>query len=257
MTPRGVVGRAGGITRPGATRRPGGLALTALILIIVYLAVRLTGGAPNPLVHFAYLAIGVAGVTLGPLGGALSGLAAGLLLGPLMPDHTAASATILGHWGWLVRLGAYVAAGLLVAAVARSAGRAAGVEAARQQAREILNLAASEPTSLVACRRLLVELARRRSTLAAAIYILRARQRLPAGRLGRAGHPPRPWRAADGRRCRAAAAAGQRCATPLPARPGGAAARRPRCDPVARWSQRARDPARPRRRAGGRPVCGG
>lgn len=172
MTPRGVAERAGQITRPGRTRRPGGLALTALILIIVYLAVRLTGGAPNPLVHFAYLAIIVAGVTLGPLGGALSGLAAGLLLGPLMPDHTATSATILGHWGWLVRLGAYVAAGLLVAAVVRHAGRAAGTEAARHQARAILNLAASEPTSLTACRRLLLELARRRSTLAATIYVL-------------------------------------------------------------------------------------
>jgi PAS domain S-box-containing protein len=83
-------------------------------LAAVYWAVLVTGGAPNPLVHFAYVAIVAAAMSFGWRGGLLAGIAAGVLLGPLMPDSTAASRTFLGQWGWMVRLIAYLAAGVVV-----------------------------------------------------------------------------------------------------------------------------------------------
>jgi len=92
-------------------RRAALLSTAALLLLAVYGAVRATGGAPNPLVHFAYLAIALAAVSAGWRGGLLAGLAAGLLLGPLMPDSTAASVSVLGQWGWALRLAAYLLAG--------------------------------------------------------------------------------------------------------------------------------------------------
>ncbi len=153
-------------------RRLGGIVAATAILAIVYVMVRATGGTPNPLVHLAYFGIIVAAVAVGALGGALAGLVAGLLLGPLMPDSTAASATILAHWGWFVRLAVYVVAGLLVAGAWHWASQMGRVEVWRRHVREVINLAAREPTSLAACRRLLVELSRWRPTLAAAIYVI-------------------------------------------------------------------------------------
>ena len=96
-----------------------------VLLLVVYGAVRVTGGAPNPLVHFAYLAIALAALGAGWRGGLLSGLAAGLLLGPLMPDSTAASGDILGEWGWAVRLAAYLAAGGVIGWIRDFSGRIA------------------------------------------------------------------------------------------------------------------------------------
>ncbi|MGC8635224.1 MAG: EAL domain-containing protein [Candidatus Limnocylindrales bacterium] len=87
---------------------------SGLVILAVYALVRLTGGAPNPLVHLAYLGIALAALGGGAWGGLLAGIAAGLLFGPLMPDSTAASVSILGQWGWAVRLAAYVAAGGVV-----------------------------------------------------------------------------------------------------------------------------------------------
>jgi EAL domain-containing protein (putative c-di-GMP-specific phosphodiesterase class I) len=164
--------RARGTASSGDIRRLGGLLLASAIFAAVYLVVRATGGTPNPLVHFAYLGIIVAAVAAGPAGGAAGGLLAGLLLGPLMPDSTAASRTFLGEWGWLFRLGAYVSAGLLVAGAWRWAEGLGRIDTRRREAREALNLAAGEPTSLAACERLLGELARLRPILAAAIYVL-------------------------------------------------------------------------------------
>ncbi len=86
----------------------------ALELLAVYALVRLTGGAPNPLVHLAYLGIACGALGGGLWGGLLAGLAAGLLLGPLMPDSTAASVSIVGQWGWAIRLAAYLGAGGVV-----------------------------------------------------------------------------------------------------------------------------------------------
>ena len=87
---------------------------SGLVILAVYALVRLTGGAPNPLVHLAYVGVAFAALGGGGWGGLLAGIAAGLLLGPLMPDSTAASVSILGQWGWAVRLAAYVAAGGVV-----------------------------------------------------------------------------------------------------------------------------------------------
>ena len=95
-------------------RRAALLFASALLLLVVYAAVRVTGGAPNPLVHFAYIAIALAALSAGWRGGLLAGLAAGLLLGPLMPDSTAASVSDLGQWGWALRLSAYLLAGGII-----------------------------------------------------------------------------------------------------------------------------------------------
>ncbi len=105
------------LVRPPVTvgwRRAALLCAGALLLLAVYAAVRVTGGAPNPLVHFAYFAIALAALGAGWRGGLTSGAAAGLLLGPLMPDSTAASASVLGQWGWAIRLAAYLGAGGVV-----------------------------------------------------------------------------------------------------------------------------------------------
>jgi len=150
----------------------GGLLAAGGVLAADYLAVRATGGTPNPLVHFAYLGIILAAVAAGPAGGVVGGLIAGLMLGPLMPDSTAASRTFLGEWGWSFRLGAYIAAGLLVAAAWRWAQQIGRIDTRKREAREIVDVAAGEPTSLAACQRLLGELARLRANLAAAIYVL-------------------------------------------------------------------------------------
>jgi len=168
------IGRATSLVTSETALRLGGTLLAAAILIGVYVAVRLTGGTPNPLVHLAYFGIIAAAVAAGPFGGATAGLLAGLLLGPWMPDSTAASATILAQWGWAVRMAVYVLAGLLVAGAWSWAGRVGRVEAARHGMREIITLVARERTSLAACRRLLAELARRRPTLAASVHVLDA-----------------------------------------------------------------------------------
>ncbi len=164
--------QASSVTTSGQARRLAGLLLASAILLADYLVVRATGGTPNPLVHFAYLGIILAAVAAGPAGGVAGGLIAGLMLGPLMPDSTAASHTFLGHWGWSFRLGAYIAAGLLVAAAWRWAQQIGRIDIRRREAREIVNLAAGEPTSLAACQRLLGELAHLRPIVAAAIYVL-------------------------------------------------------------------------------------
>ena len=112
-------------------RRTALLGTAALGLLAVYGAVRVTGGAPNPLVHFAYLAIALAAVSAGWRGGLLAGLAAGMLLGPLMPDSTAASVNALGQWGWALRLAAYLLAGGVIGSFWDRSQRLAGLAAQR------------------------------------------------------------------------------------------------------------------------------
>ena len=112
-------------------RRAALLFASALLLLVVYAAVRVTGGAPNPLVHFAYIAIALAALSAGWRGGLLAGLAAGLLLGPLMPDSTAASVSDLGQWGWALRLSAYLLAGGIIGVFWDRSQRLAGVVAER------------------------------------------------------------------------------------------------------------------------------
>ncbi len=95
-------------------RRWGLLGGALLLDLGVYALVRLTGGAPNPLVHLAYLGIALGALGGGAPGGAGAGILAGLLLGPLMPDSATASSSVLGQWGWAIRLAAYVGAGGVV-----------------------------------------------------------------------------------------------------------------------------------------------
>jgi PAS domain S-box-containing protein len=99
---------------PVGWRRWALLGGSGLAILAVYALVRLTGGAPNPLVHLAYLGIALAALAGGAWGGLLAGAAAGLLLGPLMPNRTAVSVSILGQWGWAIRLAAYLGAGGVV-----------------------------------------------------------------------------------------------------------------------------------------------
>ena len=110
MTP-GPGGQVARLPMTVGWRRWGLLGGALLLDLGVYVLVRLTGGAPNPLVHLAYLGIALGALGGGTWGGAVAGILAGLLLGPLMPDSTAASVSILGQWGWAVRFGAYIAAG--------------------------------------------------------------------------------------------------------------------------------------------------
>ncbi len=93
------------------------------------------------------------------------------MLGPLMPDSTATSATSLAHLGWLIRLAVYAIAGVLIAAAWRWAGRVGRIEATRAEARRVLDAASAEPTSQAACQRLLDQLGRWRSSLVAALYV--------------------------------------------------------------------------------------
>lgn len=165
---------SGMVSSKGSTElglRVGGIALAAVSLAALYVAVHATGGTPNPLVHLAYVSIIVAAMAAGPIGGLGFGVAAGLLLGPLMPDSTAASATVLAQWGWLVRMVVYIVAGVLVALSWSWARRVARREAARQVIREIINVVGRERTSLAACRRLLAELPRWHPIAAASVYV--------------------------------------------------------------------------------------
>lgn len=98
-------------------RRLAPAVLIAAWLIGVYAIVRATGGTPNPLSHLAYIAILVAALTQGLRASVIAGVAAGLLLGPLMPDSTAATAGLLGQWGWLVRFVSFAVAGVIVGVI--------------------------------------------------------------------------------------------------------------------------------------------
>ncbi len=105
------------LTSAGSGRRwaRGGRTVSLLVPMIliawltgVYLLVRVAGGTPNPLVHLAYVGIAVAAMTGGWRPGLAMGAAAGLLMGPLMPDFTPDGGTLVDQWGWLLRLLAYV-----------------------------------------------------------------------------------------------------------------------------------------------------
>jgi PAS domain S-box-containing protein len=96
------------VPRPSRTRLWLGSAAT---LVAVWVAVRLTGGLPDPLAYFGFIAVALAVLAGGWRAGLVSGLAAGLLLGPLAPTNPAASIGPLGPLDWTVRLGAFTIAG--------------------------------------------------------------------------------------------------------------------------------------------------
>lgn len=112
-------------------RASGGRHLAAPIavagsLISLYVAVRITGGAPSPLVHLVYVVVVWAAVTRGLRGGAITGLAAGLLFGPLMPTNAGASAQFAGALAWLLRLVAFTTAGVVVGGMSERSAELAG-----------------------------------------------------------------------------------------------------------------------------------
>ena len=64
----------------GLLRAGGALAVVASIVVAVYLIAE-SGGAPNPLIHILYVPVVLGAIVFKTLGGALTGLAAGVLVG--------------------------------------------------------------------------------------------------------------------------------------------------------------------------------
>lgn len=84
-----------------------------LTLPAMYLLVYLTGGTKNVYAHLTYLIIVLAGASLGWLGGIVTGIVAGLILGPFMPLNVATGEmqTVLG---WHFRMMMFVFIGGLI-----------------------------------------------------------------------------------------------------------------------------------------------
>ena len=92
--------------------------LAVLGIISVLLAgetflVYATGGVRFVYVHFAYMPILLGGFAFGITGGIGTGIAAGLLLGPLMPQNTTLDLMQETH-NWVLRLGFFVLIGGLI-----------------------------------------------------------------------------------------------------------------------------------------------
>lgn len=87
------------------------LAIILLFLGVAWL-VYVTGGTHYATPHLAYIPIVVAGCLLGPRSGIGAGIAAGLLLGPLMPYDVSANLQ-QQPINWLIRLGTYGSVGLI------------------------------------------------------------------------------------------------------------------------------------------------
>lgn len=92
--------------------------LAVLVTISVLLAgetflVYATGGVRFVHVHFAYIPILLGGFAFGIIGGIGTGIAAGLLLGPLMPQNTTLDLMQETH-NWILRLALFVLIGGLI-----------------------------------------------------------------------------------------------------------------------------------------------
>jgi diguanylate cyclase (GGDEF)-like protein len=92
--------------------------LAVLVTISVLLAgetflVYATGGVRFVYVHFAYIPILLGGFAFGIIGGIGTGIAAGLLLGPLMPQNTTLDLMQETH-NWILRLALFVLIGGLI-----------------------------------------------------------------------------------------------------------------------------------------------
>lgn len=91
----------------------GAVGMIAVCGLLVYE----TGGTKLPYLHTLYVPIFLVSVFFGPWGGALAGLAAGLVIGPFMPLDVAAGLPQL-TFGWSFRAGIFTLAGLVVGLVA-------------------------------------------------------------------------------------------------------------------------------------------
>ncbi|HLT96448.1 MAG TPA: HAMP domain-containing sensor histidine kinase [Acidimicrobiia bacterium] len=87
-------------------------AVVVFVLCGGTLLVYATGGTGFVWPHIMYVAVVLAGMSFGRRMGALTGIVAGLLMGPIMPMDVA-TGTPQSPEGWLVRMGFYVAIGVL------------------------------------------------------------------------------------------------------------------------------------------------
>lgn len=94
------------------------VALICLLLLGATAAVYLTGGTRYAMLHCFYIPVIVAGCLLGITGGALTGFAAGLLLGPLMPLNVVTGEMQVAA-NWLVRLSFLATAGIVTGSIVR------------------------------------------------------------------------------------------------------------------------------------------
>jgi diguanylate cyclase (GGDEF)-like protein/PAS domain S-box-containing protein len=96
--------------RPGLGVRLGSAAAVVVLLVAGVLVVYTTGGTRHPWLHMLYLPVLLAAWGLGPWGGVLTGIAAGLLVGPWMPlDVLTGEAQPAANW--LYRLGVFTLVG--------------------------------------------------------------------------------------------------------------------------------------------------
>ncbi|HEX7002637.1 MAG TPA: HD-GYP domain-containing protein [Trueperaceae bacterium] len=102
--------------------RGGGLALAialiAVLLGLTTLVVYSSGGTSQAYLHLAYLPIILAGFLFHRSGGLLAGIAAGLLLGPLMPLDVG-TGVAQEPFSWLFRLLVFALVGVLTGQLAR------------------------------------------------------------------------------------------------------------------------------------------
>jgi len=104
---------------------PGPLAVAAIAVLLLgaWLVTYLTGGTRMVGPHAFYLAIFLAAVVFGRRGGALTGLVAGVLCGPLMPMDVVAGQAQQTH-NWVLRGVIFVAIGLAAGSMVRAMRRA-------------------------------------------------------------------------------------------------------------------------------------
>ena len=100
------------------------VALIAALLLLTTTLVYLSGGTSQAYLHFAYLPIILAAFLFYRIGGLLTGLAAGLLLGPLMPLE-ASTGTVQEPLSWLFRVVVFVLVGVFTGQLARALSRRA------------------------------------------------------------------------------------------------------------------------------------
>jgi diguanylate cyclase len=93
-----------------------------LLLAIATAVVHQTGGTRYASVHFAYVPVIAAAYFFGLRGGLLAAIAAGLVLGPLMPLDVEAG-TSQGTLNWLTRIGFFVLIGALSGLASDTLGR--------------------------------------------------------------------------------------------------------------------------------------
>ncbi|MFW6319644.1 MAG: EAL domain-containing protein [Bacillota bacterium] len=86
------------------------------ILTSCYILVYFTGGTQNAYLHTFYIPVVIGGLIFGSRGGLVTGIIAGVLLGPLMPFNTA-SGEMQPIFNWIYRMLIFMALGFLTGLV--------------------------------------------------------------------------------------------------------------------------------------------